>query len=100
MIDKKNNARLIPLVLEQRLNIKKWYSELSDTRRFVLACGIGSYVAAIGDYLSVPRTHSGRWAWLLNWAIDVFGTYGTVYLWLALGTFMIAKALGWKQADY
>ncbi len=48
---------------------------------------------AIVDYISPPGIHSGRGAWLSNWAIELFGTYGTVYLWLAVGTFMIAKVL-------
>ncbi|HMN13411.1 MAG TPA: hypothetical protein PKD55_13905 [Bellilinea sp.] len=81
-------------------NIRKLFSGLSETRRFLLVGGIGTYALAFSEYLSVPRAHSGRWAWLLNWAIDTLGEYGVVYLWAALGTFLIAKALMWKKETY
>ena len=78
----------------------KRFSELSDTRRFVLAIAIGTYTMAIADYFSPPVIRSGRGAWLSNWAIELFGTYGTVYLWLAVGTFMIARAIMGNKQDY
>lgn len=81
-------------------NLKKLFSGLSETRRFLLAGGIGIYALAFTEYLSAPRAPNGRGAWLFNWAIDVFGAYGAVYLWCALGTFLIFKALSGKQKDY
>lgn len=79
---------------------KQKYSKLTETRRFLLAIGIGMYALAYMEYLSVPRTHSGRWAWLLNWAIEAFGTYGVVYLWGTFGSILIVKALLWKNESY
>lgn len=70
---------------------------MSDARRFLFAIGIGVYSLALSEYLSAPREHTGRWSWLPNLAIEKFGEYGAVYLWIALGTFLILKAFSGTQ---
>jgi hypothetical protein len=76
------------------------FDHMSDTRKFLLALGIGAYALAISKFFSGPEQHTGRWSWLLNWSTDIFGEYGAVYLFVVIGTFLVVKALTGDRDNY
>lgn len=81
-------------------NLINKLDRMSDARRFLLALGIGTYALAISNFLSVQQQHTGRWSWLLNWASEVFGEHGVGYLFVVIGTFLVAKALTGDRDNY
>lgn len=82
------------------MKLKQLLSEMSETRRFLLAGGAGAYALAIAEWFSLKGEHSGRWSWFFNWTIEVLGAYGVVYLWAGVGTLLLAKAFMWKKEHY
>jgi type IV secretory pathway TrbL component len=73
--------------------IKEHINELSKRNFFVLSVGIATYGLAIKEYFSPTIAHSKRWAWLFNWATEMFGVNGSMYIYIVIGTLSIVYAL-------
>lgn len=73
---------------------RKRFPKLKNDALFLLIFGMGLIATAIAEYVtSIPYTNwGGKWAWVYRWAVETFGTNGSVYLWLAFGTLCICKA--------
>ena len=74
-------------------NIRERINGLSKRILFGFSTGIAIYALAANEYFAPTNTHSGRWAWLFNWATEIFGTNGSMYLYIAIGTLLIAFTL-------
>lgn len=59
---------------------------LPDARKFVLSMAFLCYLLAAVDVISTGSlSTSGRWAWLMNLAIEGFGPYGKAILFFIFG---------------
>ena len=70
--------------------IKERINGLSKRNLFCYSAGAITYLLAANEYFSPTNIHSRRWVWLFNWATETFGKNGSVYMYIAIGTLLIA----------
>jgi hypothetical protein len=73
--------------------IESYINELSKKNLFILLTGFVMYVLAINEYFLPSTNHSQRWVWLFNWADEIHGIYGSMIVYLALGTILTLYAV-------